>query len=255
MKGKENKVVIELNWKKRIKYLQILFFVFLLLGYFVYWWFSAQKNKYIQMQNKLNREIAQLAQKESILTEAENFVSNLKDIKKNFSKFAYAFNNCYLSYEKKWYSLYTWLVSLRNCIYEKWYNKPYIKIMSDDDLVKIAKSFGILTLNNKKLNFPQTQILYSLDKNIFADDLEHKVDFITFWNPTLVNKKFNLYSVSFSFKTKVNYSIFQNLFKKLQNTLFDKNYIYYDIQSISSFDVTEAGYQDLLVQGKIYFQK
>lgn len=245
----------EFNWKQKIKYLQILFFLILFVWYFVYWWFVAQRQNYLQKQNELNKKVSQLSLLKSRLAETENFISNLKDIKKNFSKFANAFNDCYLYYEKRGYSLYTGGVSLRKCIYEKWYKKPYIKTIVDDDIVRIAHSFGILKLSNLKLEFPENEILYSLDKNIFSDHLENDANFVTFGVPVLVNKKLSLYSVSFSFKTRANYSMFKNLFKKLQNELFEKGYVYYDINSISSFDITQPGYQDLLVQGKIYFQK
>ena len=246
---------IEFNWKQKIKYLQILFFLILLVGYFVYGWFMQQKQIYDNKKSELDKKVSQLASLQSKLIETENFISNLQDIQKNFKAFAGSFNNCYIYYEKRGYSLYTGGVSLRNCMYEAWYKKPYLKTISDDKIVKIAQSFGILKLDNSKLSFPETKILSSLDKNMFSDELESKVDFVTFGRPSLVAKNFNLYSVSFSFKTKANYSEFKNLFKKLQNKLYEKNYVFYDINSISSFDITSSDYQDLLVQGKIYFQK
>jgi len=246
---------MDYNWKKRIKYLQILSFVFLLIWYFAWWWMMEKKTSYEELKKQLNQKITKIANVKSQIVETENLISNIEDIHKNFKSFSDAFSDCYWYYQKKGYSLYTWLVSLRDCIYEHGYKKPYIKNMEDEKIVKIAKSFWIIKLDNKKLDFPETKILYSLDKNIFSDNLESRVDFVTFWTPTLVNKKYNLYSVNFSFKTHVNYTMFKNLFKKLQTNVFNKNYIFYDINSVSPFDVTDKSMQDLLVNWKIYFQK
>ena len=246
-----------ISWKKKIKYLQISILIALVVLYFMIWYFNKQKNYF-----KVNRNILQ--QKEVILNNLKDeknkidlMIKRIKDIRQSNKLFIESYNKCYALYSKKNYLL-SWENyenSLKDCMYKNWYEKEYIKNMTDDNIQKILIWLWVLKNNNTKMEYPQTAILSSLDKNIFNDKMEKKLDFISFWLPNLIDKKLWLYTVDFSIKTKVNYSLFKDILWKMQNKMFINNPIYYNVKWISAFDITQNKIQDLLIQGNFYYIK
>ncbi len=247
----------QISWKKKIKYVQLWALIAFVVLYFIYGWFVEVKQHYDSLSKTFEQKEIKIAKLNETKANIKFFSQKIQDIIKNKQAFIKAYNECYFYYALKDYALSGTKVanSLKDCLYNKWYNKPYIKNFSDQDIIKIALWMGVLKQKNSKEFFPQTQILYSLDKNIFSDDLEQYVDLLSFGLPKLENKQLRLYSVNISFKTKVNYSMFLNLFSNLQNKLYARNNIYYSIQNISKFDVVNNSFQDLLVQAKVYFIK
>jgi len=243
------------SWKQKIKYVQIAAIV---LAIVVYNLFYYTKDVYAQYETSINKidsvETKQL-QVKSNLTSITTKLDNLKDIYKNKEKFIKAYNGCYTQYKNRIYSIGTWNgVSFRDCI-NKDYNKDYILKMTDVDLEEIGISFWIYKDTSTKMSFNQSLFLASLDKNIFSWKLKQEVPILSFWQPTLINKKLWLYKVSFSFTVQKNYSWFINLFKLLQNKIFIKNTLYYTIDSISPFDIMNNDLQNISVQWSFYFSK
>jgi hypothetical protein len=87
------------------------------------------------------------------------------------------------------------------------------------------------------MDFNEKSFLYSLDKNIFQDNLEKKVDYLTISNPILIDSKKKFYKVNFTFRTLLSYSEFQNLLKRMQNIIYKNNDLYYTISSVSNYDI------------------
>ena len=244
-----------ISWKQKIKYAQI---VVIVLAIVVYNLFYYVKSVYAQYQNTVNKidstQMQQLKVKDN-LSKLNTKLNNLKDIYKNRVQFIDAYNICYTPYKNRIYSIGTWTgISFRDCIYKN-YKKDYILKMTDIDLEKIGISFGIYRDTATKMSFDQSLFLASLDKNIFSWKLKQEVPILSFWEPTLVNKKLWLYKVNFSFTVNKNYVWFINLFKLLQNKIFIKNTLYYTIDSISTFDIMNNDLQNIAVQWSFYFSK
>lgn len=243
------------SWKQKIKYAQI---VVIVLSIVVYNLFFYVKDVYAQYQTTVNKidsmKAKQLKVKDD-LAKISNKLDNLKDIYKNKEQFVKSYNNCYSKYKNRIYSIGTWnWISFRNCI-NKEYEKDYILKMTDVDLEEIWISFWIYKDTATKMSFDQSLFLASLDKNIFSWKLKQEVPILSFWQPTLLNKKLWLYKVSFSFTVKKNFIWFINLFKLLQNKIFLKNTLYYTVDSISTFDIMSNDLQDISVQWSFYFSK
>ena len=258
MESKMEVLEKRLSWKKKIKYVQIAILIAVVVLYFVRGFFNEQKH-YFDSQNKL------LQQKELTLTKLQakktqiDLISQrVAKIVKNKEKFINAYNSCYFSYVKNVYLLSgnNQVSSLKDCIYNKWFNELFVKNLTDKDIEKIVIGLWVLKNTNSKMLYPQTDVLYSLDKNIFYDKMEDSVQMLSFGLPRLVNKKLGLYAVDFTLKTKVNYSLFKNVLNAFQNKIYLNKPVYYGVKSISSFDITKTSdLQDLLIQGEFYFTK
>ena len=243
------------SWKQKIKYAQIVVVVLAIVVYNLFFYAKDVYAKYQSTINKIDTVKTQQLKVADDLTNIITKLNNLQNIYKNRSKFIKAYNDCYTQYKNRIYSIGTWNgLSFRDCI-NKEYKKDYILKMTDVDLEKIGISFGIYKDTATKMSFDQTVFLASLDKNIFAWKLKQEVPILSFWQPTLLNKKLWLYKVSFSFTVQKNYSWFINLFKLLQNKIFLKNTLYYTVDSISTFDIMSNDLQNISVQWSFYFSK
>jgi len=245
----------QVSWKKKIKYLNILFLILLILWYYVYWEFTQVHSDYKNTKTKLDNISVSYLKKQDNLNKVVKKNEDLSNINKNNKKFINAYNTCYLPYKSSFYSLWWTSVSFRNCIKSK-YNKDYINNFTDIDLEKIGISMWIYKDTSKKMSFDQSKFLASLDQNIFAGQLKNKVPLLSFSDPSLVDKKTNLYKVNFTFSINLSYSRFINLFKLLQDRIFSKNRLYYTINSISSFDINDtASIQQINIQWSFYLTK
>lgn len=246
----------QVSWKKKIKYLNILFLILLILWYYVYWEFTQVYSDYKNTNIKLDNFSASYLKKQDNLNKIKTKTESLTDINKNSKKFIDAYNVCYLPYKSSFYSLWSWdSVSFRKCINSK-YNKDYINNFTDLDLEKIGISMWVYKDTSKKISFDQSRFLASLDKNIFAGQLKNRVPLLSFSDPSLVDKNTNLYKVDFTFSVNLSYTNFINLFKLLQDRIFNKNSLYYTINSISSFDINDTtSIQKINVQWSFYLTK
>ncbi len=244
-----------ISWKQKIKYAQI---VVVVLAIVVYNLFFYVKDVYAQYQstiNKIDSTNVQQLQINEDLTKITTKLNNLQNIYKNRVKFIKAYNDCYTQYKNRIYSIGTWNgISFRDCI-NKEYKKSYILKMTDVNLEEIGISLWIYKDTSTKMSFDQAKFLASLDKNVFSWKLKQEVPILSFWQPTLLNKKLWLYKVSFSFTVQKNYTWFINLFKLLQNKIFLKNTLYYTVDSISTFDIMSNDLQNISIQWSFYFTK
>ena len=88
-----------------------------------------------------------------------------------------------------------------------------------------------------KFNVDQKALLMSLDKNIFNGKLKSATDFLTISSPSVIDKKLNLYKSSFSISVELSFNEFKKLLQKLQINLYTDNNMYYNITSVSDFDI------------------
>ena len=250
------KQIEQINWKKRIKYLQIANLIAIVVLYFMWGFFTQQKAYFDQKNQEFEQKQIELTNLQAEKNQIDLTSQRIAKIIKNKEKFISAYNACHYLYVKSKYALSgTNVLSLKDCMYNKWLNFSFIKNMKDSDIEKIAVGMWVLKNTNSKLLFPETQILYSLDKNIFGWNMEKYVQMISFGYPKLVNKNLNLYAVDFSFKTQTNYSMFKNLLLSLQDKMFSNTQVYYAIKWVSSFDITQNSDQNVLVQASVYFVK
>lgn len=270
-----------ISWRKKIKNMQILFFVLLIAAYFIYNNFSSiykdykwQKQELQTLEKKipsLNNKISELKEKEFLI----------KKVKKNYKSFYKAYNkivdkernlNCYEKYifTKNWLlwknKKYNWL--LVKCIdnnmneLDRIKYDHFIRKFSDEEIIKLAISFGIKKKKLQKFDVDQKAILGALDQNIFKSDknpnmdMEKQLSFLSIWAPVLLDQKLGLYKASFSFSLKLDYKWFINLMKKLQNKIYYRWNLYFTISNISEFNiVNENEKQDITIQWNFYFTK
>lgn len=246
----------QISWKKSIKYLQILFFIFIIIWYNLYNYTVWVYNEYNRTIDKLNEVSIKVQVIEEDIKKLEKINENLKNIKLNKDAFIDAYNKCYADYSLKKYNIWTWnIVSLKNCIWQL-YTSSDIADFKDIDLEKIWISFWLYEDRSWKLSFDQKRFLASLDQNIFMDNLEKKVPLLSFSNPILVDKELWLYKVTFTFATNLSYASFINTFNRLQNMLHKENNLYYTIDSIWEFDImNESQEQKVNVQWSFYFSR
>lgn len=245
------------EWKNQIKYLQIAFFVLLVVVYYLYGWFMDQKSNYENLKQTYISKSIKLTNLQDKKASVEVFSSRLEKVVNNLSGFIAAYNVCYPSYVRQKFYLEEkeQRINLWWCMFKNGYKFPYIKSFTDNQIRAIAISLWILKNSNSKFDYPTDKVLASLDKNIFNDQMEKKLQMLSFSTPSLIDKANGLYAVKFSFKTTANYTIFEDLFSKLQTRLFKTGYVYYTVNSISAFDITDSMIQPLLVQGQFYFTK
>lgn len=247
-----------LSWKKKIKYIQISILIWIIALYFTWNFFNQQKKYFDNIKDQYQQKEIQLQKLMEEKNKIEITTERIKSILKDKIRFIEAYNSCYTKYTYKKYSISgdNIEISLWNCIYNEWFDKWFIKALEDKEIEFIAKWLGVAELWNSKELYPEKKVLYSLDKNIFQDKMENKVEMLSFGLPTLVNKNLNLYEVNFTFKTTVNYVWLQNILKAIQNKMYNTGYIYYSIKSLSRFDITQPERaQPLLVQWAFYFTK
>lgn len=246
----------QISWKKQIKYLQILFLIFVIIWYYIYNYTMSVYHTYNNKVNELDRITTKVRSLQDKLDKTKDFIKKIKKIQSNKKLFISAYNKCYPKYVLKKYNIWIWnIISLKDCM-RNIYKDKVIDDFKDVDLEKIWISFGIYKDNSKKMNFNQKKVLESLDKNIFMDNMEEKVPLLSFSNPILINKELWLYKVSFTFSTKLYYWGFLNLFNHLQNLLYHNNNIYYTINNIWKFDIVkENENQQINIQWSFYFSK
>lgn len=246
----------QVSWKKSIKYLQILFFIFIVLWYNIYnytiWVYTAYNVKVHKLQSLKST----LKSINSDITKVKSITELLKKINKYKSYFINAYSICYPNYTLKKYNIWHWhIVSLKDCINAK-YKKSSISMFKDVDLENIWILFWIYQDKSDKMNFDQKRFLLSLDYNIFWDRLEKKVPLLSFSNPVLINKELWLYKVSFTFTTSLSYEELKNIFNRMQNLLYKNNNIYYTISNIWKFDImNESEEQKINIQWSFYFSR
>ena len=245
-----------ISWKQKIKYQQILVFILAVIVYNVYNYTMWDYKDYKWTISSIDAIQMKYQSKNNILQNKKTELNNLKDIYKNKKEFINAYNLCYNQYKNRIYNIWTWStsISFRECIYKK-FKKSYILKTKDVDLEKIWISFWVYKDNSKKMSFDQTRFLASLDQNIFNWQLKQQVPILSFWEPTLINKKLKLYKESFTFSVKENYSEFINILKLLQNKIFLTNTLYYTIDSVSSFNIMDKDKQNINIQWSFYFTK
>ncbi len=248
----------KLSWRKKIKYVQIAILISFVVLYFVWGFFNEQKQYFETQKNTFQQKELTLTKLKAEKNQIDLISQRIAEILKNKKNFIKAYNNCYPKYVRRVYLLSgeVQVTSLRNCIYNKGFKKPFIKNLTDKDIEKIVIGLWVLKNTNPKLLYPQTDVLYSLDKNIFYDRMENNVQMVSFGTPKVIDKKLNLYVVDFSLKTQVNYSTFKNVLNAFQNKIYLNKPVYYTVKSISSFDITKTSdLQPLLIQGEFYFTK
>ena len=258
MEAKIETLEKKLSWKKRIKYVQIAILISLVVLYFLWGFFNEQTHYFETQKAILQQKELTLANLKAEKNEIDLISQRIGKILKKKEDFIKAYNVCYPKYAKRLYLLSgsAEVISLKDCMYDKWFKQTFIKELSNEDIEKMAIALWILKNTNNKLTYPQTDVLYSLDKNIFYDKMEDSVQMLSFGLPKLVNKKLDLYSVDFTLKLQVNYSLFKNVLNAFQNKIYLNKPVYYSIRSISSFDVTRTNdLQPLLIQGEFYFTK
>jgi len=255
-----------ISWKQKIKKLQIVFFIFAVVWYYTYNYVSSIYDEYSSKKNVLtDLKINKITSKEEELNKLKQKLVVLKKINDNYKSFVIAYNACYSDYVEKLYWI-EWkkITSLRDCMDQKIAERAglkydhFIKTLKDVDIVKIAVWFGINKNNLTKFNFDQKVFLRSLDQHVFDDTLEKRVDVITLWQPVLIDKKLQLYKVSFSFPTEVDYEKLVLILKKMQNDLAGKKYnnLYYTISNVSNFDMSNTSFpQKINIQWNFYFTK
>lgn len=246
----------QISWKKSIKYLQILFFVFIVIWYNLYNYTEWVYTKYNDTLKTLDNAKYKVKSIQNDIEKIQKVITWLKTINENKSKFIDAYNECYPSYSLKKYNIGNGnIVSLKKCMNSKIHD-IWIDKFNDIDLENIWMSFGIYTDNSDKMNFDQKRFLESLDKNIFFDRLEKKVPLLSFWNPILINKALKLYKVSFTFTTNLSYTEFENTFNYIQNILHKDNNLYYTIENIWKFNImNESEEQKINIQWSFYFSR
>jgi len=247
-----------LSWKKKIKYIQIGILIWFVALYFVWDFFNQQKAYFENTKQQYQQKEIQSQKLEEELNKIELTTDRIKSIFKNKKQFVEAYNSCYIEYTYKKYSLSgeNMEIPLWNCIYNAGFDKWFIKNIKDEEIEFIVKWMWVVELWDSKETYPEKKVLYSLDKNVFLDKMENKVEMLSFGLPTLVNKNLGLYEVNFTFKTTTNYVWFQNILKSIQNKIYDSGYVYYNIKSLSKFDITRTEMvQPLLFQWTFYFTK
>ncbi len=246
----------QLSWKKSIKYLQILFFIFIIIGYNLFNYTMWVYDKYNEKLDKLNEVVMKVESIQDEINNVKDISASLKQIQENKDDFLFAYNNCYANYSLKKYNMWTWnVVSLKNCVWNI-YSESNIEDFKDIDLEKIWISFWLYEDKSWKLSFDQKKFLSSLDQNVFMDNLENKVPLLSFSNPVLIDDRLWLYKVSFTFSTNLSYSSFINTFNRLQNMLHKENNLYYTIDNIWEFDImNESQEQEINIQWSFYFSR
>jgi len=253
----------KISWKKKIKKLQIIFFLVFLWVYVVYGFFIDAYHNYKTKSDKLeNLLVKEIPAKEKELMEIKEKEKKLQNIKKNMRAFSTAYNYCYIWYvERKYWLLVKNQKSLVNCIDEKLQWKlltkydGFIKWFKDVELEKVAISLWVVKNNLPKFDLDQKRFLYNLDQNIFEGSLEDNITYLTLGTPILMDSKLKLYKVNFSFKVPLTYKSFIRLFQKLQSTIYVRNNLYYTISNISDFDITKKEIQNIGIQWSFYFTK
>lgn len=256
----------QLLWKKSIKRFQSIFLIMAVLCLYV--WnntlnFFHENQAQIQNLQKVTMEVKQIEDK---IQKVKDTTTNLTSIEKNQSSFMKSYNTCYIRYVWKKYDFidkkFDWDKdnSFKKCM-SSWYPKvDDFKNFNDEQLVNIWTSMWIhkepSTWNESKMNFNQKRVLYSLDRNIFGDNLETRSSMISFSNPTLMDSNLKLYKVSFTLTTDTNFDWFMSILRKLQNEMYVSWNLYYTIWNISKFDIMEEDkIQKINIQWNFYFTR
>jgi len=247
-----------LSWRKKIKYMQMFCLILIVIWYFAY-------NKAVEMYHNYGNKISELnnvkvdvLSKQNEMKDIKRKIDYLNDIQDNYTGFVYAYNSCYSYYIEKMYNVWTGnIVSLNSCIYNNGFKKDYILELKDIDIQKIAILFWVYHDDSLKFTFDQKKLLYSLDQNIFFDDLEKKVPILTLSQPILIDAKLRLYKINFTISiNKIKYNQLKNYIRQLQNKLFEKWDIYYTLNSISSFNIMNVNDpQNVNLQWTFYFYR
>lgn len=252
----------QLSWKKSIKRFQAIFLVLIILVFYVW---SNVLDLYNQNQSKikeLDKVTMSVKKVQDDISIVEDRTSKLSSINKNKTSFIKSYNKCYNSYVWARYDISNKnrSSSLKTCI--AWiYPKAWdLKSFKDEDLENIWVSFWVhklaSTWNQSKMNFDQKRVLYSLDRNVFVDRLESFASMLSFSNPVLIDSKLNLYKVSFTITTNLNFKAFAEVLRKLQNEIFTTWNLYYTISNISKFDIMkEDEIQKINIQWNFYFTR
>ena len=263
-----------ISWKKRIRKLQIVFFILLLISYFSYSYVLEAYNNYTSTKkeleeltvNKINKkqeEVSKLQKKEALLKKLSD-----PKIEKAFIS---AYNKCYPKYiELRYIKGKNW--NLVKCIDSEILKdiptnyEHEFKNFSNDEIEKISIVLWVFKNNLNKFDIDQKRFLWALDQKVFANTLEDKVEVLTLWNPIVLDKKLGLYKVNFTFTTNLNYNGFLSILNKFQNninyTSSDKpslrlaNNLYFNVENMSDFDLTKPDEQQKInIQWAFYFIK
>jgi len=255
-----------ISWKQKIKKLQIIFFVLVIVAYYVYNYAHDTYIKYENTKKQLTElKVNKITSKEEELLKLKEKISVIDKIKKNYKPFVISYNKCYPDYISKKYGVENIkITSLRECIDKEMLNRlgikydHFIKTLKDVDIEKIVIWLWITKNELAKFDIDQKRFLRSLDQHVFDDSLEKYVSVLTIWEPVLLDKKLGLYKVSFSFPVVVDYETLLSILKKMQNNIADRDYnnLYYTISTVSNFDISNTAFpQKINIQWNFYFTK